>query len=189
MHERRTTDYCTNCGESPDSGTHLFGHDYVPPSASAHETQQTVSEWALATFGKPTPLRAALRTNTELAELLVALYLDNKEQIAKELADVMLCLYGVAHVLEIRLGEFTDDYVNTEMPWHGVFDSMANVIHYIQLGLDASARVSVLRFWSTLYQIAHEHGVDLQAEIDRKMTINRARRWKLDGSGCGQHEE
>ena len=27
----KTTDYCARCGESPDSGTHLHGHDYVPP--------------------------------------------------------------------------------------------------------------------------------------------------------------
>lgn len=27
----RTTDYCAVCGESPDSGTHLFKHDYVRP--------------------------------------------------------------------------------------------------------------------------------------------------------------
>lgn len=35
MSDHKTTDYCTRCGESPDSGTHLIGpnaHDYVPPS-------------------------------------------------------------------------------------------------------------------------------------------------------------
>jgi len=30
-------------------------------------------------------------------------------------------------------------------------------------------------------------GVDLQAEIDRKMAKNRARKWKLDGTGHGYH--
>jgi MazG-like family len=30
-------------------------------------------------------------------------------------------------------------------------------------------------------------GVDLQAAIDRKMTKNRARKWKLDGTGHGYH--
>lgn len=31
LDEPRTTDYCAQCGESPDSGTHQFGHDYVDP--------------------------------------------------------------------------------------------------------------------------------------------------------------
>ena len=30
-------------------------------------------------------------------------------------------------------------------------------------------------------------GVDLQAEIDRKMVKNRARKWRLDGTGHGYH--
>ena len=30
----KTTDYCVVCGESPDSGAHLFGHDYVDPRFS-----------------------------------------------------------------------------------------------------------------------------------------------------------
>lgn len=32
-------------------------------------------------------------------------------------------------------------------------------------------------------------GVDLQGEIDRKMTVNRARKWRLDGTGHGYHVE
>ena len=34
-----------------------------------------------------------------------------------------------------------------------------------------------------------ELGVDMHAAIDRKMQINRARRWTLDGNGHGQHVE
>jgi hypothetical protein len=28
-----TTDYCIVCGESPESGTHLFKHEYVAPGS------------------------------------------------------------------------------------------------------------------------------------------------------------
>lgn len=28
---------------------------------------------------------------------------------------------------------------------------------------------------------------DLAEEVDKKMVVNRARTWKLDGSGCGYH--
>ena len=34
-----------------------------------------------------------------------------------------------------------------------------------------------------------ELGVDMHAAIDRKMAINRARRWTLDGNGHGHHVE
>ena len=35
--------------------------------------------------------------------------------------------------------------------------------------------------------ILAERGADLQTEIDRKMKINRARKWRLNGDGTGQH--
>lgn len=38
-----------------------------------------------------------------------------------------------------------------------------------------------------LYRMVDRLGGDLMAEIDRKMAINRARRWRLDGNGQGQH--
>jgi len=39
-----------------------------------------------------------------------------------------------------------------------------------------------------LYTIATRLGVDLHAEIDRKMAVNRHKRvWKKDGSGHGYH--
>lgn len=38
-----------------------------------------------------------------------------------------------------------------------------------------------------LYRLATRLGVDLHAEVDRKMAVNRAREWKRDGSGHGYH--
>lgn len=38
-----------------------------------------------------------------------------------------------------------------------------------------------------LSRLATRLGADLQAEVDRKMAVNRARVWKLDGSGHGYH--
>lgn len=40
-----------------------------------------------------------------------------------------------------------------------------------------------------LQRIAAAHGKDLYVEIDRKMAINRARKWELTGDGHGQHVE
>jgi NTP pyrophosphatase (non-canonical NTP hydrolase) len=38
-----------------------------------------------------------------------------------------------------------------------------------------------------LYRLAERLGVDLHAEVDRKMATNRARTWRLDGHGQGYH--
>jgi hypothetical protein len=33
--DAKTTDYCSKCGDSPESGSHLFDHDYEPPKPAA----------------------------------------------------------------------------------------------------------------------------------------------------------
>jgi NTP pyrophosphatase (non-canonical NTP hydrolase) len=38
-----------------------------------------------------------------------------------------------------------------------------------------------------LYGVAGMRGLDLHAEVDRKMAVNRARRWKANGDGTGYH--
>lgn len=38
-----------------------------------------------------------------------------------------------------------------------------------------------------LYRVATRLGVDLLEEIDKKMAINRARKWHLDNTGHGYH--
>jgi NTP pyrophosphatase (non-canonical NTP hydrolase) len=101
------------------------------------ETQHTVAAWAHATFGSPSPMRAATRMNEEVAELLARLASypgdspNATEAIREEVADVQIVLYVLADAL----------------------------------------------------------GMDLSSRVNAKMTINRARKWKLDGSGCGQHED
>ena len=38
-----------------------------------------------------------------------------------------------------------------------------------------------------LHRLTALHGMDLAAEVDTKMKINRGRRWVADGSGTGRH--
>jgi NTP pyrophosphatase (non-canonical NTP hydrolase) len=38
-----------------------------------------------------------------------------------------------------------------------------------------------------LYRLVDRMGGDVHAAIDKKMMINRQRRWHLDGSGCERH--
>jgi len=39
----------------------------------------------------------------------------------------------------------------------------------------------------TLYRLASALDIDLHAEVDAKMAINRARKWRSNGDGTGQH--
>ena len=47
------------------------------------------------------------------------------------------------------------------------------------------AAEEVADIFIVLYRVAERLGVDIHAEVQRKMAINRARRWNLDGSGHG----
>ena len=38
-----------------------------------------------------------------------------------------------------------------------------------------------------LYHLAWLMNVDLEEEVNKKMLINRNRKWKLDSNGCGYH--
>lgn len=49
------------------------------------------------------------------------------------------------------------------------------------------AAVEIADVVIVLYGVATRLGVDLHAEVDKKMEINRARRWALDGTGHGYH--
>lgn len=40
-----------------------------------------------------------------------------------------------------------------------------------------------------LYQVAQTLGFDLHEEVNKKMAINRARKWNIAGDGTGQHIE
>lgn len=95
------------------------------------ETQQSITDWANATFGRSSSnMRIAARANEEMAELLRALSVDDANPKANvEVADVVIVLMRLASYL----------------------------------------------------------GIDLAAEIDRKMAINRQRQWNIGGDGHGYH--
>lgn len=53
---------------------------------------------------------------------------------------------------------------------------------------DPAAATEIADIVITLYRVATRLNKDIDAEVQRKMAINRAREWELDGSGCGQHK-
>lgn len=96
------------------------------------ETQKSISDWALETFGEaPSNLSIAVRANEEMAEVLACLSRDDNDTHAvEEVADVII----------------------------------------------------------TLCRMFERLGIDINAEINRKMTVNRSREWDLDGHGHGYHK-
>lgn len=54
---------------------------------------------------------------------------------------------------------------------------------------DPKAIVEVADVIIVLMRLAERSGYNIEDEIDRKMAINRARQWVLDGSGCGHHKK
>lgn len=97
------------------------------------ETQQTISEWAIKTFGEPSNVELViwhmLMEADELKEKLLSGGVYAKEELAEELADIFIVGYQCFTVL----------------------------------------------------------GVDANECVDRKMKVNRARRWNMNGDGTGQH--
>lgn len=86
------------------------------------ETQQSVSDWAQATFGPAsTNARVAARANEEMAELLRHLTNDDTHpQAAAEIADIVIILYRLATRLGVDLGDEVDSKmtINRSRKWN-----------------------------------------------------------------------
>ncbi len=69
------------------------------------ESQQTIEQWATATFGPPSSnMRIAARANEEMAELIRALSADDSHpKAAEEVADVVIILCRLATYLGVNL--------------------------------------------------------------------------------------
>lgn len=102
------------------------------------ETQNTISEWGIKTFGYPKSPRVIIeRMLKEVQEL-------------KELVDKECCI--------------------NEATYEKIADECAD-IHIV------------------MCQVMATIGFNLRSCVDHKMSINRARKWKIAGDGTGQHEK
>lgn len=160
------------------------------------ETTLSIAEWADQTFGPaPSLARVAVRANEEMSELVTEVLTGGKGFHARfvEAADVTIVLCRLAArynidlfvtVADTCINEHTDPMVmlaaankcmaatlrakTAEMPDNIIIQSIRDTVEY----LTAFCRV---------------YGVDLWAEVEIKMAINRARTWKIDGTGHGYH--
>lgn len=148
------------------------------------ETQQTISEWALAAFGDVGSTRSILtRAACELAELVHAIECDaSTDKIASEIADVIIVLCRYPDVF---------DYVapaNRPMRLH-IDTAMWNLSGSMMTEHIGQQKRGVREVVDALVRIADFLGLNLPAAIDAKMQINRGRTWVSKGAGHGQHVE
>jgi NTP pyrophosphatase (non-canonical NTP hydrolase) len=167
-----------------------------------NETQKTISDWAMKTFGMPSSLPSiAARANIELAELISAMEKGDTGGVAEEAADVVIILYRLADRAGITLHMPSDqgalDF--NRGCTAAMLNSMAQVMYAAQSleALRITNRgyvmihdiVSLDGMVEHLAAIAHDFGEGLQEEINRKMKINRQRKWQVDKHGMAQHIE
>lgn len=128
------------------------------------ETQATIYQWMNETFPgvDPESPRKSIRCLEECIEMCLASgakYTDIQRAVASVLEKngAVMSLFG--GLIDVAGGKFEPDKIPAE-----------------------TADVLIV-----LYGVAGMRGFDLHAEVDRKMSINRARRWAARGDGTGYH--
>jgi hypothetical protein len=152
-------------------------------------TQKQIAEWQTATFG---PLKSAFicvcRANEEMAELLRDLSKDPMSPAAAvEAADVIIVLSALAENIGIDLNKTSA--VSGGSPIVSALEaaySMTQALRCAEQDL-RSPIWYLLDVRAHLGAMVHGLGLNLQTEIDKKMEINVARKWAVDGDGCGKH--
>lgn len=164
------------------------------------ETQGTISAWIEATFGPAgSDARVAARANEELAELLERLVAGDAAKAVVEAADVAIVLYRLATRLGVTAGPAAaleyekPDLAESLRRAVAANLAMSELLRRLTAGGgdaaagDPTPRAHTLDVLAGVHGVAAALGCDLAVAIDAKMAVNRARRWRLDGSGCGYH--
>ena len=66
-------------------------------------------------------------------------------------------------------------------------EEMAEFLRAVVVGETDKALEEAADVWIVLCHYAAVMGQDLQAEVDRKMAVNRARKWEIRADGTGKH--
>lgn len=123
------------------------------------ETQETIGKWATENFGRPTPLAVLRRSCDELLEALEVCVINN--------------LATRTMFSAMRMGlEHLDKYALPDDKLHKLTPEIAKEL--------ADSMV-------VNYHAATVMNVDIHDFIDRKMDVNRRRKWKRNADGTGQH--
>ncbi len=125
------------------------------------ETQHSVGAWIAQTFPgtDPESPRKSLRALEEMVELCLA--------SGASAYEVHKTISGVLEDHVEKIGGFRHWYSANKEP--------------DKIPAEAADVLIVL------YGVAHTRGFDLHAEVDKKMTVNRARKWAPRGDGTWYH--
>lgn len=155
------------------------------------ETPETILEWGRATFGPNTPFNIAVRANVELAELLSAIENSTDlEHISGEIADVWIVFSQVVAFfgIELKDRELRDSMMasprSCALKLNFWFASLLSQLS--QPGLRPPV-VECLYVNDYLQMLARLYEIELAPEVDKKMKINRARKWGKTEGGRHQH--
>jgi hypothetical protein len=171
-----------------------------------NETQESVHKWCEATFGPLDSLmRLATRANEELVELLEKVAnLENTDyddpsgddwaaECIVAAADVIIVLCRLATVIGVDISEADlsggGDYPLLETT--KVFRHMASLLAGLSRddrpGISGRVIPALSGVVNGIAKVAEVLSEDLGDAIDKKMAVNRSRKWQLDGSGQGYH--
>lgn len=160
-----------------------------------NETQQSICTWADATFGPPvSDASIAARALVEMAELVTACVNgEPAERIGEEIADVVIVLARLGRSLGVDVVALADGSKREQ--WQAISPVQHAAMAAAGLGRLLDSLINEPVFAQTdmhdavgsLLWVATAAAINLTFAIDRKMVINRARRWTLDGHGHGSH--
>lgn len=151
------------------------------------ETPDTISAWAVATFGdRNSVARVIARANEEGAELLRELTAGNRpEKMAQEAADIVivLCRAGLRHIVNAPAG-MAPSLTRAEIAV-SIGDALLKALNAALTGgaYDVHVRSAMIRCAA----LCACYGRRLTEEVDAKMAVNRGRQWHHDGTGHGYH--
>lgn len=156
------------------------------------ETAATISDWAIATFGEDSnDARVVARANEEMAEMLRKITArEDHGAISEEATDTIIVLSHVAR----RAGRDVDVGAPPRHHHPSIFEAaaaantyLAGLVVEMAVGNTKAAWVYAPLAIESLKVVIRKCGFEPQMEIDRKMGINRKRKWNLSGDGHGYH--
>lgn len=153
------------------------------------ESQQSVSAWALETFGPPKTIYSKItRANLEWAEFLQSYNIGQPDPV--ELADTAIVLLHTGVEFDVPLNHivYAPRGYSGCQDVHRVALSMHRLVDASLAGSHVGIKSHLPWVMDGLCDIAYDLGHEMAQLIDDKMVINRNRQWNLDKSGHGYHK-
>lgn len=157
------------------------------------ESQDSICAWADGAFGPASSLaRVLARAHEELSETVRAITSgEDDDAIAVEIADTAIVLCRAAKIAGVRLDRaefYPHETDQDQTTLREVVVAGRALLKAIELShVEPVCKNLVGAAFEALWCAVHLLGLRLWPVIDRKMEINRGRRWRSDGTGHGYH--